>query len=117
MKDPEQDELWALLGKARKVEPSAFFAARVLATVRQVDARRRGFWQNWISFGLPGAAAGALAVFLTFLALPAHHTKKVVESKPIVISQAEPSDVEVIADLDYDMASEESSVWLDSSAR
>ena len=64
MKDPEQDELWALLGKAKRVEPSAFFKAKVLAAVRQVDARRRSFWRNWISFGLPGAAAGAMAVFL-----------------------------------------------------
>ena len=117
MNDPEQDELWALLGKAKKAEPSAFFAAKVLATVRQVDARRRSFWHNWISFGLPGAAAGAIAVCLAALALPIQHTKKVIEPKPIVISQAEPSDIEVIADLDYDMASEESSVWLDSSAR
>ena len=119
MKDPEQDELWALLGKARRVEPSAFFAAKVLAAVRRVDARRRSFWRNWISFGLPGAAAGAVAVFLAVLALPIRHShsKKMVEPQPIVISQAEPSDVEVIADLDYDMASEESSVWLDSSAR
>ncbi|MBV8900419.1 MAG: hypothetical protein JOY92_09960 [Verrucomicrobia bacterium] len=117
MKDPEQDELWALLGKARRVEPSAFFSAKVLAAVRQVDARRRSFWRNWISFGLPGAAAGAVAVFLAVLALPIQHSKKVFVPKPIIVSQAEPSDVEVIADLDYDMASEESSVWLDSSAR
>src|SRR5947209_4220153 len=100
MKDPEQDELWALLGKAKRVEPSAFFSAKVLAAVRQVDARRRSFWRNWISFGLPGAAAGALAVCLAVLALPIqHYSKKLSVPKPIFVSQAEPSDVEVIADL------------------
>jgi hypothetical protein len=117
MKDPEQDELWALLGKAKRVEPSAFFTAKVLAAVRQVDARRRSFWRNWISFGLPGAVAGAMAVFLAVFALPIRHSKKNVEPKQIVVSHAEPSDVEIIADLDYAIASEESSVWLDSSVR
>lgn len=56
-------------------------------------------------------------MFLAVLALPIQHSKKVFVPKPIVVSQAEPSDVEVIADLDYDMASEESSAWLDSSTR
>jgi hypothetical protein len=33
-----------------------------------------------------------------------------------VVAQTEPGDLEVIADLDVVMSSEESSVWLDSSA-
>ena len=116
MKDPEQDELWALLGRAKQVEPSAFFPAKVLAAVRQVDARRRRFWHNWISFGLPGAAAGAVALSLALFAFPVQHQHHN-EPQRIVVSSADPTDVAVIADLDDDMASEESSAWLDSSAR
>jgi len=39
-----------------------------------------------------------------------------IESKPVIVTQTEPSDLELIADLDSALSSEESSVWLDSSS-
>ena len=113
MNDPERDKLWCLLGKAKVEETSPFFAARVVASVRKLKEDRRVFWANWIRFGLPGALAGALAVFLTLFSV---HVEHKIESKPVIVTQTEPSDLELIADLDTALSSEESSVWLDSSS-
>jgi len=113
MNDPERDQLWCLLGKAKVEEPSPFFAAKVLASVRKVKENRKMFWANWLRFGLPGALAGAMAVFLTVFSVRVEHK---VETKPVTITQTEPSDLELIADLDTALSSEESSVWLDSSS-
>jgi hypothetical protein len=113
MNDPERDQLWCLLGKAKVEEPSPFFAAKVLASVRKVKENRKMFWTNWLRFGLPGALAGAVAVFLTVFSVRVEHK---VETKPVTITQTEPSDLELIADLDTALSSEESSVWLDSSS-
>jgi hypothetical protein len=112
MNDPERDQLWSLLGRAKRDEPSPFFAAKVVASVRKVKEDRRRFWANWVRFGLPGAVAGALAVFLTVFSVRVEHKT---ESKPVIVTQNEPSDLELIADLDSALSSEESSVWLDSS--
>ena len=114
MNDPERDELWDLLGKAKVADPSPFFAAKTIATVRKLQADRRVFWANWARFGLPGALAGALAVFLTVFSI---RTEPKIESKPVVVTQTETSDLELIADLDSALSSEESSVWLDSEKR
>ena len=111
MNDPEHDQLWSLLGRAKSDEPSPFFAAKVVACVRKVKDDRRKFWANWLRFGLPGAVAGALAVFLTVFSVRVEHKT---ESKPVIITQNEPSDLELIADLDSALSSEESSVWLES---
>jgi hypothetical protein len=113
MNDPERDELWRLLGRAKQDEPSHFFAAKVVASVRKLKEDRRMFWTNWLRFGLPGAVAGALAVFLTVFSVRLDHKT---ESKPIIVTQNEQSDLELIADLDSALSSEESSVWLDSSS-
>ena len=112
MNDPERDQLWRLLGKAKVEETSPFFAAKVVASVRKLKEDRRVFWVNWIRFGLPGALAGALAVFFTVFTV---RVENKIESKPVIVTQTEPSDLEVIADLDSALSSEESSVWLDSS--
>jgi hypothetical protein len=113
MNDPERDQLWCLLGKAKVEEPSPFFVAKVVASVRKLKEDRRAFWANWIRFGLPGAVAGALAVCLTVFSVRVEHK---IEPKPAIVTQTEPSDLELIADLDSALSSEESSVWLDSSS-
>ena len=113
MNEPERDQLWELLGKAKTSEPSHFFVAKVMASVRRVEDERRAFWRNWLRFGLPGAAAGSAAVCLTFLTV---RTEPKIEPKPITVAQTEPSDLELIANLDSALSSEESSVWVDSSA-
>lgn len=113
MKDQEHDELWALLGRAKRSEPSPFFVAKVMTAVRRGHEKRIAVWRNWLRYGLPGALAGAMAVLLAHFSLLAHHNA---DHRPIVVAQTEPGDLDVIADLDVAISSEESSVWLDSSA-
>jgi hypothetical protein len=54
-----------------------------------------------------------MAVILAHFSLLSHHSA---DHRPIVVAQTEPGDLDVIADLDVAISSEESSVWLDSSA-
>lgn len=114
MKDQEHDNLWALLGRAKRSEPSPFFVAKVVTAVRHGHEKRIAVWRNWLRYGLPSALAGALAVILAHFSLLPHHNS--VDRRLIVVAQTEPGDLDVIADLDVAMSSEESSVWLDSSA-
>ena len=113
MKDQEHDELWALLGRAKRSEPSPFFVAKVMTAVRHGHEKRIAVWRNWLRYGLPSALAGAMAVILAHFSLFSHHSA---DHRPVVVAQTEPGDLDVIADLDVAMSSEESSVWLDSSA-
>jgi len=113
MKDQEHDELWALLGRAKRSEPSPFFVAKVMTAVRHGNEKRIAVWRNWLRYGLPSALAGAMAVILAHFSLLSHHPA---DHRPIVVAQTEPGDLDVIADLDVAISSEESSVWLDSSA-
>ena len=113
MKDQEHDELWALLGRAKRLEPSPFFVAKVMTAIRHGNERRVALWRNWLRYGLPSAFAGALAVLLAYFSFLPHHSA---DHRTIVVAQTEPGDLDVIADLDVVMSSEESSVWLDSSA-
>jgi hypothetical protein len=113
MKDQEHDELWALLGRAKRSEPSPFFVAKVMTAVRHGHEKRIAVWRNWLRYGLPSALAGAMAVILAHFSLLSHHGA---DHRPIVVAQTEPGDLDVIADLDVAISSEESSVWLDSSA-
>ena len=114
MKDQEHDELWALLGRAKRPEPSPFFVAKVMTAVRHGHEKRIAVWRNWLRYGLPSALAGAMAVALAHFSILPHHNTA--DHRPIVVAQTEPGDLDVIADLDVVMSSEESSVWLDSSA-
>jgi hypothetical protein len=52
-------------------------------------------------------------VLLAHFSLLPHHSA---DHRTIVVAQTEPGDLDVIADLDVVMSSEESSVWLDTSA-
>ena len=113
MKDQEHDELWALLGRAKRSEPSPFFVAKVMTAVRHGHEKRIAVWRNWLRYGLPSALAGAMAVNLAHFSLFSHHSA---DHRPIVVAQTEPGDLDVIANLDVAISSEESSVWLDSSA-
>src|SRR5260370_35487873 len=72
MKDQENDDLWELLGKAKRSAPSPFFAAKVVAAARRADEKRRALWRNWLRYGLPGALAGGMAVFLPPFFPPSH---------------------------------------------
>jgi hypothetical protein len=115
MKDSEHDELWDLLGRVKQTESSPFFTAKVLAATRRLNEGRQIFWKNWVRFGLPGALAGAMAVFLAVGIHLGHIGNR--HSQKDSGTQASPTDLEVIADLDHNLSSEESSVWVDPSVQ
>lgn len=120
--DPEHDDLWRLLGKAKQPDVSPFFARNVLRAVRE-DPKPAGFgaaaasWtRRWIwSAGLAGACA---AMIFSFARL-SHRTMEQRDDAPAVLAQqlvANP-DYDVITHLDELAANEETSLWLDDSLR
>lgn len=116
-RDPENDELWELLGKARRPEVSPFFARNVVRAARQTGARPSAGWldllRRWQVAGL------AVALLVTGLLIRAQFEPAAL-SEPVAaasISQeisASP-DYEVIVNLEDLLAYDENSVWLDSS--
>ena len=120
MKQPdEQDDLWRLLGSARPAKVSPFFARNVLREVRALKQEQPGFFamllRRW-RLALATAAAGCIALAAAFHFLDSDLRERQVESLAAIVEQVSDSpDYFVINDLDDLLASEESSVWLDSS--
>jgi len=131
MNSDEKDDLWHLLGKAKQVNPSPFFARNILREIRATSkpsllaslvaalchklprksataSGRR--YSHWLT---PTASACALILILLGLQFT------VISPRPKdreIIQQlaASGSDVEVITHLDDLLASEETSLWTDS---
>lgn len=103
---PEEDDaLWRVLGKARRVQPSPFFARNVLRVIRP-RSESRG-WLRWWKPSL--ATAGALiAITLTSASLM-HHSQQNALARQVTDER----DYAVIAQLDELLASENNSVWLE----
>ena len=115
----EQDGLWKLLGKARQPKVSPFFARNVVRDVRALRQERSGFFgllgRHW-QFALSGAAVGCLAAIAAFQFVGNVSQNRQIDSLVAITEQvSESPDFYVINDLDDLLASEESSVWLDSS--
>lgn len=112
----EQDDLWRLLGQARPVEPSAFFARNVVREVRAIDQEHRPAWALWLLRPRPlawiGVAMASLAIVCTLQFVPSSVDTEVVIAEQVSKS----SDYLVITDLDELLASEESSLWLEKPA-
>jgi len=113
MNPDERDELWRLLGKARSAKASPFFSRNVLRAIRTEQQESSGIaaWlrRRW----LVGAVAGCAAVLVTFGLF-----QQSAQRDPFALLAQEVSaspDYAVISHLDELLASEESSVWLDSS--
>ena len=106
----EKDSLWDLLGKAKKPAVSPFFARNVLRAIRTAE-KRGGF--AWLFRGWRAAALGGIAVILLALNLTQFVNKT--ESRQ-QLELASNQDYDVITHLDELLASEENSIWLDSSS-
>lgn len=103
---PEEDDaLWRVLGKARRVQPSPFFARNVLREIR-VQPHRRG-WLRWWKPSL--AASGALVAIMLTGANLLHHSQQNALARQVTDER----DYAVIAQLDELLASENNSVWLE----
>ena len=114
MNTDEKDDLWELLGKSRQPVVSPYFSRNVLREVRNLPQRRSSGFLTWLRqhWQVP-----ALATCMIVLAGGAFVEKKREEQQQLTtIAQTvyESPDYQVIAHLDELLASEETSVWLDS---
>lgn len=105
-------DVWELLGKARRAEPSPFFARNVLRRIREEDAGG-GFlgalrlrWQSWGAARWMPAAGAAVAM------LAAVAVSRVIPGQETAAAFGE-RDFEVIAELDELLVFDHASVWLD----
>lgn len=118
MSNPEEnDELWQLLGKARKPEVSPFFSRNVMREIRTSRQEKPGAF-FWLQTHLRMVALGAVAAVL----LAANCGQFLTTSAPrttVKIAQQDSGkiDYEAINHLDELLACEQSSLWLDDSAQ
>ena len=61
-KDEENDALWELLGRARRVEASPYFARRVVGAIRNEHKRPRFSVSLLLRWLIPSAAVAALVL-------------------------------------------------------
>lgn len=115
----ENDELWKLLGRARPPTVSPFFARNVVREVRQFRQEQPGFFSMLRRHWRLSAATAALAGVVTALAFQVvgndSHQRQMDSLMAITQQVSDSPDFYVINDLDDLLASEEISVWLDSS--
>ncbi len=123
----EQDELWDLLGKARPVSTSPFFARNVLREIRLQSQERPGFrtWlaAHWRQVSFCAAAACALLIAGTtqFEHRQAARRSAVAQAENqqifvLASTLSKSADFQVISHLDELLDSEKDSVWLDNEA-
>jgi hypothetical protein len=118
MNSEEQDDLWCLLGKARKPTVSPFFSRDVIREVRNLSQEQVGFiaWlrRHW---QVPALATCAVVVITGTFIKSAHSERLAMNHEEQFLAMAETvsesPDYQVIAHLDELLDSEESSLWLD----
>ncbi len=114
MRREEDQQLWDLLGKAPMPVVSPFFARNVLREVR-----RERSWREAALEWLPRRATSAAAAFAVCLIIAFTMVDKVgmrdshEDDVPDVVAQIDPSDYEVVADLDVLLAAQEDDSWDD----
>lgn len=116
MNRDDDQELWDLLGKRIAPSLSPFFARNVVREVRQ-SRNSRALILSWLSRRrFVPAAAVALAVCAALVTLrlerrPVSHPSD--DNIPDVVAQIDPSDYEIVADLDDLLAAQEDDSWDD----
>lgn len=114
MNTEEHDDLWRLLGNARRVQPSPFFSRNVLRAIRQQEQPAplgwSGFFRKW---RLPALSAAVVFAAAALMFQPFDQP----DSVALLAQQVSASpDYQVITHLDELLDSEQSSVWLESSS-
>ncbi len=116
MKPEEDQELWDLLGNASSPVVSPFFARNVLREIRQESGWRETALR-WLSLrrAIPAAAAFAICLItaLTMTHQPTTPGRNDSDDVPDVVAKIDPSDYEVVADLDDLVAAQEDDSWDD----
>src|SRR5438067_173303 len=111
MKADDQDQLWHLLGKAKRPRVSPFFARDVLRAVRaDADKRREKSeplaWMRWLRWTWRSALAGTCAAVVFGVAVHSFVKRSGQDDSPMLLAQqiATNPDYDVISDLDELMA-------------
>ena len=113
--DEPRDDLWELLGQAKKPQVSPFFSRDVLRTIRETEQEKPGVIA-WLRSHWQVAAAStcALTVVASFAAV-----QQMRQPDPVVLLAQQVSvspDYQVISNLDELLDSEHNSAWLEASA-
>jgi hypothetical protein len=111
MNREDDEQLWDLLGAARRPEASPFFARNVLRQIREGGLGSRT-WLSWRRLiPVSGIVAATVAIFIayTFSFRPSPG------GDDDAIAKIDVQDYEVVADLDDLLASDENSLWDDNS--
>ncbi len=117
MKNDEQDDLWELLGNARKPKVSSFFAANVMRKVRKEAAKPSGFesimlWlrRRWF---IPATAAACAVTLFSMRLEQSGVSVPDTSLDEMALAVAETSDLHLIVDLDTLVAADNNAIWLE----
>lgn len=97
----ENDALWNLLGKARKIEASPYFTRQVLREVRQQAARPAVSLAGILRWLVPASAAAALVVGWSALQWQHHQAEEEFNAY-----------FDSAADLQSLVAQEDAAIWI-----
>ncbi|MFL6595211.1 MAG: hypothetical protein ACJ8HQ_07185 [Chthoniobacterales bacterium] len=113
MRREDDQELWDLLGQTKAPAASPFFARNVVRQVRQGGSDRVDFLR-WLRPRILAPVA-VFALALTFAGISADRMlrQRTGDNPPDVVASIDPQDYEVVADLDYLIASEDDNTWDD----
>jgi hypothetical protein len=117
MKREDDQELWDLLGRAPGPALSPFFARNVIRELRRQPAWRQVL-ARWLAPRRAIPATAALAVCIAMALTVTHHVNiapidDTDDDLPPVVAQIDPSDYEIVADLDNLLAAQEDDSWDD----
>jgi hypothetical protein len=117
MNTEEHDDLWELLGRAKKPEASPFFSRNVLRALREEQEKKvsvlgwlRAHWR------VAAISCGALAVIATVSVRQLTHKERPDTLIALATQVSVSPDYQVINHLDELLDSEQNSVWLEASA-
>jgi hypothetical protein len=113
MKREDDQQLWELLGRARPVQVSPFFARNILRRIR--DGEGRFEWLRLLLRPRAFILATGLAVAIVAAMLTMHWPASVNRSDniPDVLAAIDPQDYDVVADLDELIITDDNNLWDD----
>ena len=113
MKREDDRQIWDLLGQARPVEVSPFFARDVVRKIRERKARLESI-RSWLRpLALIPATGLAVAIIVAVLTMHRPASVTPADNVPEVVASIDPQDYDVIADLDELMAADDNNLWDD----
>ena len=113
MNNEEHDDLWQLLGRAKKPVPSAFFSRNILRAIR-VERQDKVGVLAWLRSRWQVLAVSACSMVIAgFMLAPNVENQSGNTTMILAEKVSQSTDFQVIIDFDELLASEENSAWLD----